>query len=168
MLSVFLFNFKRNLNKSIINYILNGAILIFLILVGYFSFSLINNAVRSDRDPKEISDTSSNLTNQPNLAIQVDVQNGTNQNGVAAKFTDYLRKNGMDVVEMGNYRSEGEEKTLVIDRSGDMSKAKRVAKALGVNEKNIVQQVNTSMYLDVTIVIGKDFKDLNPYKEIRK
>jgi hypothetical protein len=69
---------------------------------------------------------------------------------------------------MGNFKSRAEEKTVIIDRAGDMSKAKRVAKLLGVSEKNIFQQINNSLYLDVTVVIGKDFKDLNPYKEIRK
>ncbi|MGB3016685.1 MAG: LytR C-terminal domain-containing protein [Ignavibacteria bacterium] len=156
------------MTRSLINYILNGAIIILLLLVGYFGFSLINNAVKSDSEGKDPSDTTSSITNQPNLAIQLDVQNGTSENGVAAKFTDYLRRNGYDVVEMGNFKSRGEERTIVIDRSGDMSKAKRVAKLLGVSEKNIVQQINNSLYLDVTVVIGKDYKDLNPYKEIRK
>jgi calcineurin-like phosphoesterase len=156
------------LTRSLLNYILNGAIIILLLLVGYFGFSLINNAVKSGKDIKDLSDTSSTITNQPNLAIQLDVQNGTSENGVAAKFTDYLRRNGYDVVEMGNFKSRAEEKTVIIDRAGDMSKAKRVAKLLGVSEKNIFQQINNSLYLDVTVVIGKDFKDLNPYKEIRK
>jgi hypothetical protein len=156
------------LTRSLLNYILNGAIIILLLLVGYFGFSLINNAVKSGKDIKDLSDTSSTITNQPNLAIQLDVQNGTSENGVAAKFTDYLRRNVYDVVEMGNFKSRAEEKTVIIDRAGDMSKAKRVAKLLGVSEKNIFQQINNSLYLDVTVVIGKDFKDLNPYKEIRK
>lgn len=156
------------MTRSLLNYILNGAIIILLLLVGYFGFSLINNAVKSGKDIKDLSDTSSTITNQPNLAIQLDVQNGTSENGVAAKFTDYLRRNGYDVVEMGNFKSRAEEKTVIIDRAGDMSKAKRVAKLLGVSEKNIFQQINNSLYLDVTVVIGKDFKDLNPYKEIRK
>ena len=156
------------MTKSLFNYILNGAIIILFLLVGYFGFSLINNAVKSGKDSKDISDTTASLTNQPNLAIQLDVQNGTGENGVAAKFTDYLRRNGYDVVEMGNFKSSGEEKSVVIDRAGDMSKAKRVAKILGINDKNVIQQINSSMYLDVTVVIGKDFKNLNPYKEIKK
>ena len=156
------------MTRSLLNYILNGAIIILILLVGYFGFSLINNAIKSDSESKDPSDTTSSITNQPNLAVQLDVQNGTSENGVAAKFTDYLRRNGYDVVEMGNFKSRSEERTIVIDRSGDMSRAKRVAKLLGVSEKNIVQQINNSLYLDVTVVIGKDFKDLNPYKEIRK
>jgi len=78
------------LTRSLLNYILNGAIIILLLIVGYFGFSLINNAVKSDSEGKDPSDTTSSITNQPNLAIQLDVQNGTSENGVAAKFTDYM------------------------------------------------------------------------------
>lgn len=129
---------------------------------------MINNSIKSDKDIKEITDTSKSITNQPNLSIQLDVQNGTNENGAAAKFTEYLRKYGIDVVEIGNYKSNDIDKTLVIDRSGDKNKAKKVANTLGVTERNIIQQLNNSLYLDVTVVIGNDFKELKPYEEKKK
>ena len=127
-----LMNLKVNLRNTylknnILNYILNGVIIIFLILVAYFGFSLINNSLKSDKDIKEITDTSKAITNQPNLSIQLDVQNGTTENGVASEFTEYLRKNEIDVVEMGNYKTQDIEKTIIIDRSGDKNKAKKVA-----------------------------------------
>ena len=156
------------MKNNILNYILNGVIIIFLIIVAYFGFSLINNSLKSDKEVKEITDTTKSVTNQPNLTIQLDVQNGTNENGIATKFTEYLRQNGIDVVEIGNYKSQDIERTLIIDRAGDKAKARKVAQALGVNEKNIIQQLNNSLYLDVTVVIGKDFKELKPYKEIKK
>ncbi|MEO6696140.1 MAG: LytR C-terminal domain-containing protein [Ignavibacteria bacterium] len=155
------------MKKGLLNYILNGAIIVFLILVGYFGFSLINNSIKND-SVKEITDTSKTLTNQPNLSIQMDVQNGTNENGIASQITEYLRKSGMDVVEMGNYKSKDIEKTLIIDRSGDKNKSKRVAMILGVGERNIIQQMNNSLYLDLTVVIGKDYKELKPFLEKKK
>lgn len=156
------------MKSSFLNYIINGIIILFLIIVCYLGFSLINNSIKSDKDAKEITDTTKSITNQPNLSIQLDVQNGTNENGVATKFTEYLRKNGVDVVEIGNYKSTDIERTLIIDRSGDRNKAKKVAQTLGVGERNIIQQLNNSLYLDVTVVIGKDFKELKPYLEKKK
>lgn len=155
------------MDKSIFNYILNGVIIIFLIFVVYLGFSLINNSIRSEKEIDIISDTSKNLTSQPNLSIQLDVQNGTDENGIAGLFTEFLRKNGIDVVESGNFRANDQEKTIVIDRSGDGRKAKKVANILGINSKNIIQQINNSLYLDVTVVIGKDFKELKPFIEQR-
>jgi len=156
------------LKNNLLNYILNGVIIIFLILVAYFGFSLINNSLKSDKVVKEITDTSKSITNQPNLSIQLDVQNGTTENGVASDFTEYLRKNNIDVVEMGNYKTQDIEKTIIIDRSGDQIKAKKVAYTLGVSERNIIQQINNSLFLDVTVVIGKDFNELKPYQNKKK
>ncbi|HMS64262.1 MAG TPA: LytR C-terminal domain-containing protein [Ignavibacteria bacterium] len=151
------------MKKNLLNYILNGTIIVFLIGVAYFGFSLINNSLKSDKSIKEITDTTKSLTNQPNLSIQIDVQNGSGENGAASKITEYLRKNNLDVVDIGNYKSQDIERTLIIDRSGDNVKARKVAMILGVSEKSIIQQLNNSLYLDVTVVIGKDFKELKPF-----
>lgn len=151
------------MKKNLLNYLLNGAIILFLVLVAYFSFSLINNSLKSEKEIKDITDTSKSLTNQPNLTIQLDVQNGTRENGIASRITEFLRKNGLDVVEIGNYKSNEIEKTLIIDRSGDKNKALKVAKILGLDGRNVIQQLNSSLYLDVTVVIGNDFKELKPF-----
>ncbi len=156
------------MKNNLLNYILNGALILFLVIVVYLGFSLINNSIKSGKDLKQITDTTKSITNQPNLTIQLDVQNGTNENGAATRITDYLRKNGIDVVDIGNYKSKDIERTLVIDRVGDKNKAKKVALMLGINEKNIIQQMNNSLYLDVTVVIGKDFNELKPFLERKK
>lgn len=155
------------MKKSISNYLLNGLIILFVIITAYFGFSLINNSLKSEKEEKPITDTTKSLTNQPNVKIQLDVQNGTSENGVASKFTEYLRKKGIDVVEIGNYKTNDINRTMIIDRAGDFNKAKRVAAVLGVSDRNIIQQINESLYLDATVVIGKDFNELNPYREKR-
>ncbi|MBL8008569.1 MAG: LytR C-terminal domain-containing protein [Ignavibacteria bacterium] len=156
------------MKNNLFNYLLNGLIILFLIIVAYFGFNLVNNSLKSEKEIKEITDTSKTLTSQPNLTIQLEVQNGSGENGIAVRFTDYLRKNNMDVVEIGNYKSQDVAKTLVIDRSGDNIKARKVAQILGVSERSIIQQINNSLYLDVTVVIGKDFKELKPFLEKKK
>jgi hypothetical protein len=94
--------------------------------------------------------------------IQVDVLNGCGVSGIAIKFTEYLRARGFDVLEMGNYKSFEVEVSIVIDRVGNQMNAKKVAYALGISEKNIVQQISNDSYLDCSIVIGKDYKTLKP------
>jgi calcineurin-like phosphoesterase len=155
------------MKKNFLNYLLNTVIIILIAVVGYLTFSLVTNSVKSNKPNVQITDTNK-VTNQPNLTAQVDVQNGTNEQGVASKFTEYLRKKGYDVVEMGNSKYKDMEKTTIIDRKGDKKIASSVAAALGVSENNISQQVNKSLYLDVTVVIGKDFKNLKPYLEKNK
>jgi len=96
--------------------------------------------------------------------IQVEVLNGCGVSGVADKLTDFLRKHNFDVVQTGNYISYDVEKSIVIDRTGNMINALRVADSLGINSKNVIQQMNSDYLLDVSLVIGKDFNTLKPYQ----
>lgn len=95
--------------------------------------------------------------------VQVEVLNGCGVSGIADKITGYLRNNNFDVVQVGNYTSFDMDKSLVIDRTGNRANAKKVAAALGINEKNIVQQINNDYLLDCSVVIGKDYFRLKPY-----
>lgn len=93
--------------------------------------------------------------------IQLEVLNGCGESGIANNFTNLLRSNGFDVVEVGNFERFDVENTFVISRSSSFDNAKRVANALGVDEKNIIREESEDFYLDVTVVLGKDYKNLN-------
>jgi hypothetical protein len=92
------------------------------------------------------------------------VLNGCGVSGVAQKFTDFLRKRNYDVVQSSNYKTFDVQESIVIDRLGDLQAARRVAYALGVDEKNVVQLINTDYYLNVSVVIGHDYKKLKPFQ----
>ncbi|MDH4070603.1 MAG: LytR C-terminal domain-containing protein [Ignavibacteria bacterium] len=96
--------------------------------------------------------------------IQIDVLNGCGDPGMASKCSGFLRERGFDVVEMRNYRTFDVDESLVIDRAGDRGNAIRVARVLGVSDENIIQQINEDYYVDVSVVIGKDYGRLRPYK----
>lgn len=100
----------------------------------------------------------------PGQVIQIDLLNGCGVNGAASKFTGYLRARGYDVVEMKNYKTSDVRESLVIDRTGNVETAQKVAYALGVKEKNIIQQINQNYFVDVSVVVGKDFNALKPYQ----
>lgn len=158
---------KTDFKKNAVNYGLNIAIVAIGLSCLYFAYSLIMGSAgfKSRGDVKEGSDTAKKqITNQPNLSIQIDILNATGENRIAARFRDYLKQKGFDVVDMGNYKTEVE-KTLVLDKCGDVSKAKRVADALGVSQRNVVSQLDKSKFIDASIVIGKDYNELKPFIE---
>jgi len=135
---------------------LNAVIAVLVILVGYLAYVLIERHViqppvdtaRSGVAPGEI--------------IQLDVLNGCGVSGAATTFTGYLRARGFDVVEIRNYKTFDVDESLVIDRTGNLKNAEKVAYALGVKKQNIVQQLNQDYYVDVSFVIGKDYHSLKP------
>jgi hypothetical protein len=129
---------------------------ILVVIVGYLTYSLLDRHIlQPPVDPGKGSVA-------PGEIIQVDVLNGSGVNGVASTCTSYLRARGFDVVEMRNYKTPDVDESLVIDRVGNMANAEKVAYALGIKKKNIVQQINHDYYVDVSIVIGKDFRSLKP------
>lgn len=96
--------------------------------------------------------------------IQVEVLNGCGVSGIAERFTDFLRTNNLDVVKSGNYISDDVSESLIIDRSGNMANAFKTAKTLGIKSENVIQQLNKDYFLDVSIVIGRDYFNLAPFK----
>jgi hypothetical protein len=103
------------------------------------------------------------LVNEKVHTIQLDVLNGTGESKLAQRLTDFLRGRGFDVVEMGNYAGDLES-TLVIDRTGHREAAIRVAQSLGVPEERVIQKIDKTLYLDVSVYIGKDYRSLDPFR----
>jgi hypothetical protein len=94
--------------------------------------------------------------------IQLDVLNGCGAPGAGTSATAYLRARGFDVVEYRNYRSFDVPQSLVIDRAGNRENAEKVAYALGIGKGNIIQQINQDYYVDVSVLIGRDYPTLKP------
>jgi len=103
---------------------------------------------------------SGNSEKAPPRVLQIDLYNGCGKNGMAAKFTSYLRSQGFDVVEMKNYKSFNVRQTLVVDRLGNVAAAQRVAAALGLSDDHVIQQLNPETFVDVTVIIGADYTTL--------
>ena len=101
---------------------------------------------------------------KPSEIIQVEVLNGCGVSGIGDRFTDYLRNNNFDVVNIGNYIRFDMDETIVIVRIGNKANAYKVAEALGVKRENVIQQLNHDYFLDVSVVIGRDYYTLKPLK----
>ncbi len=95
--------------------------------------------------------------------IKVAILNACGQSGLASKTQKFLRNLGFDVVEIGN-TNEKLSSSVVIDRLGDKKSAFKVAMALGIRDSLIYTHVDSSLYLRATVIIGKDFKELKPFK----
>lgn len=97
--------------------------------------------------------------------IQVNVMNGCGKDGIAHQTMDYLRARGFDVVEITNYEHFAVEHSFLIDRVGDTLSARKVAYALGIPDSLIVDERDSTLYLRSSIVLGKDYSALKPFRE---
>jgi len=58
--------------------------------------------------------------------IKVQVLNGSGKRGIAKRIRDKLVRNGFNVIEFGNAKSQDYEQTIILDRTGNMKKALKV------------------------------------------
>jgi hypothetical protein len=86
--------------------------------------------------------------------IKVEVFNATKTKGLARQATFYLRDRGFDVVGSGNV-AEQRSATIVYDRSSHPEWARLVARAMNAP---VVERPDSSRYLDVTVLIGADWR----------
>lgn len=145
---------KNKLSQDLVlNAVLGFLSLLFIVLLIAFTTRIVFPRIETDRSAPDDF-----LIGE---VIQVEVLNGCGVPGIATRFTSKLRQNGFDVVESGNFETFDMQKTLIIDRIGNLDHAKKIASALGVDESHIIQEISKNYFLDATIVIGSDYKNLN-------
>lgn len=96
--------------------------------------------------------------------LQVEVLNGCGAGGIAAKVTQYLRDNDIDVVKMGNHSSYDIKRTVLWDRTDKNQPSRKIAELLGLRDDRITEKIDPNLQLDVTIILGADYNTLIPFK----
>ena len=99
----------------------------------------------------------------PLLDIDIEILNGCGEPGLAAKFSDLLRKERIDVVRSENANHFDYEKTILIQRTENVEGMKIVAKALNldINDKNqVITLVDSDLDVDLTLIVGKDYRNI--------
>jgi len=89
--------------------------------------------------------------------VTVEVLNASGRPGLARVGTRMLRRQGIDVVSMGN--ASGEDGTLdstrIVVRRGTLAVGTAIQKALGVG--HVLLQADSTRLLDASVLLGGDF-----------
>jgi hypothetical protein len=142
----------------------NGVLNAALVLGGLGVMVLLYGLVTRTLIPGPNPERSAASTELVGTIIQVEVRNGAGIDRLAAQATEYLRDRGFDVVEVGNYKTFGQERSVVIDRVGDPEAARKVAEALGLPPDRVRQDIRRQYYLDASVIIGDDYEQLRPFQ----
>ncbi|MGB9680166.1 MAG: LCP family protein [Thermoanaerobacteraceae bacterium] len=105
---------------------------------------------------KETSSLSQNDENtiQLNKNINVEILNGAGIPGLATKYAEILKKQGFNIVKIGNVNGIEYASSHVYART-DIDKAQKVAEALSISSP--VENDNIlGSNIDVTVILGKD------------
>lgn len=134
-----------------------------IIVLGVFTLLLVYSFVNRVGSPRPDAARMYNPDSLLGDIIQVEIRNGNGVSGLASDMTEYLRSYGFDVVEQGDHTSFDQEETVIFDRIGNLDAAKQVALALGIEASEIVEDVQPDFYLDVSVIIGMDYKSIMPF-----
>ena len=97
----------------------------------------------------------------PNQNIEVEVLNGCGVPFLAAKTTDYLRSKHFDVVFSGNAKNQLYQHTMILQRNEKIENLKKIADSFGLeldDSKHIIIVPDESLCLDVTVILGADYR----------
>lgn len=87
--------------------------------------------------------------------LRIKVLNGCGIAGIAGRTAEYLRKQGFNVVAVGNAEHFGYSRTLVIDKIGYPKGAKEIAESLGVEEPTMGLHYSADD-ADITVIVGPE------------
>lgn len=136
--------------------LVSATLFVALGLVGAFIVSTLAGA--RDDGPGDSAPQGLQVPSEPVVVpaeVRVEVLNGAGIAGLARDATHVLRADGFDVVFFGNAARFDHTRTVVIDRMGQLERARAVATSLGVD--SVTAATDSTLMLEVTVVLGTDW-----------
>jgi hypothetical protein len=135
----------------------SGKVVIYILIIVLAAFLVSLALMLTREDPEAVYKKNSN--------IRVEVLNGCGVNRLAVKVTNILRRKGFNVVKIGNTENQTFTETVVIERSDEnMDNAEYLAKQIGC--KNIGSDIDPALYIEVTVIVGIDYREI--FRDVEK
>ena len=97
--------------------------------------------------------------------IVVEILNGCGIPKLARMYTEYLRSEGIDVMDSKNAANFDQIETKILHHRGDINRALVLADILKIDKINIIDDKNENLFYDLTLIIGKNYPDLLSYRD---
>jgi len=162
---------KKKKNSSIFLNSIAGAMIVIVFVFLYSS--IVDNKARVENNKDYFSRGLENipmakLNIQEKMKKDVDVVieliNGNGESGVCEQYKEYFTKKGVDVINVGNADNFNYAKTVIHLHTDSYKKARVISKLLGVEVNTVLKTTTPSVSCDISVVLGKDYKELLPYK----
>ena len=108
--------------------------------------------------------TQSSYEKRTGHKIQVEIWNGCGIPKLARMYTDFLRAEGIDVLDSKNADNFNYTETKILHHRGDKEIALALAEIMMIDKINIIEEKNENLFYDLTLIIGNDYLDLSSYR----
>ena len=102
-----------------------------------------------------------------NKIIQIEVLNGCGDKGVADLYANYLRGNNYDVIDYKNADNFDYNASKIIVHNNNLA-VENVAELFQIDSKNVDYLFNENIFYDMTLIVGKDYKQLESFENVSK
>ena len=173
---------KRKKNKKKDNQLsfLNIPI-IFLSIISIFFISSFIYELKYNKPHNHNINLEKLLSEQSNLyekktghRITIEVLNGCGKGKIASMYQSFLRSEGFDVMDAKNALTPdgsydyNHEKTKIEIHRGEMDMAYFLSELMGINDSLIIVKSDKTLMIDISLIIGKDFQNLNSYDAVAR
>ena len=146
----------------------NVGIVILSLIILFFTYSMINRLFFNDGLDANIPNlniliSQSNYEKQTGHKIQVEIWNGCGVPKLASIYTEYLRSEGIDVLESKNADNFDYLETKILHHRGEIERALELANIMSIDEKKIIKDYNEDLFFDLTLILGIDYNNLPSY-----
>ncbi|MEA1986362.1 MAG: LytR C-terminal domain-containing protein [Candidatus Marinimicrobia bacterium] len=166
---------KKKNNKS--SLFLNSFVVVMIGVVFVFLYSsIIDNKARKNensnlfsRGLEDIPIAKLNTQEQmkKDVDVVIEIINGNGVTGVCEKYKDYFTRKGVDVINVGNADNFNYKKTIIYLHTDSYKKARKISKLLGVEVNTVLEETTPAVNCDISVVLGKDYRELKPYKFLK-
>ncbi|HMD89299.1 MAG TPA: LCP family protein [Anaerolineaceae bacterium] len=94
-------------------------------------------------------------------AARIQIQNGTTTPGIASRTADYLKSEGLNIIEQANADGVYSSSNLII-YTGKPYTANALANLFHIPSANIINRYNPDSPYDLTLIVGNDWAQKNP------
>ena len=164
-------NIRRKSKKNNLKSLISNLILVILgvLVVGFFISGInqffFNSGIDADYPDLSKLITKTKYEKKTGHKIQVEIRNGCGITNLARMYTDFLRNKGLDVIDSKNADHFNYIETKILHHRGDLKRALVLADILMIDENKIIEDIDETLFYDLTLIIGKDYIDLPSYRD---
>jgi hypothetical protein len=123
---------------------------------------LLRDQIFTASGPLSPAAKSSNpLTLVKTEAARVQIENGTTTPGIASRTADYLKSQGLNIIQQANADGVYTSSNLII-YNGKPYSASYLANLFHIVPGNIINRYNPDSAVDLTLIVGNDWAQNNP------
>lgn len=144
-----------------------GIGLISLIVIGFivsgFDRLFFNDGINTEFPDLSTLITQTHYEKKTGHKIQVEIWNGCGIPKLARMYTNYLRSEGIDVLDSKNADNFDYIETKILHHRGAFERALTLAEIMMIDNNRILEDKNETLFFDLTLILGRDYLNLPSY-----